>query len=74
MSAHERSKRSWASTCCTQRFAAASVGSERGGHVERVGERVRGIGGQHERAVARRPRSRTPWRPRGWTCRRRPCR
>ncbi len=28
MSDHERSKRSCASTCCTQRFSAASVGSE----------------------------------------------
>ena len=27
MSAHDRSKRCWASTCCTQRFGAASLGS-----------------------------------------------
>ena len=34
MSRHDRSKRSWASTCCTHRLGATSVGSAGGRHAE----------------------------------------
>ena len=41
--------------------------------LQRVGERMRRIGRDHERAQARRPRSGAPWPPRRTSCRPRPC-
>ena len=41
--------------------------------LEHVGERVRRIGGEHDRAQARRRRSGGRWRRRPTSCRRRPC-
>ena len=50
-SAHERSNRCWASTCCTNSRSATAVGSGPTAVAERVGQRVRGVGGEHQRAL-----------------------
>ena len=51
MSAQDCWNLSWASTCWTKRLSATRVGSGPTSAPERVGQRVGGVRGEHQRAV-----------------------